>query len=212
MNAHDRITWANLAKKYSADDELVDRFFDELVKEYSRSSRHYHSWKHIQNLLRLFEQHADKLQEKDIIHFSIYYHDFVYNVLRKNNEKRSGVAAAKRLRMLKVPEPTILHIVLFIEATQTHQIPQEYMLANDLAWFLDFDMAILGAGWENYKTYMDEVRSEYSIYAGPMYKAGRKKFLQSCLDSEYIFHTHSFRNDVEPSARQNIVRELELYQ
>lgn len=80
MNAHDRITWTNLAKKYS------------------------------------------KLQQKDIIHFSIYYHDFVYNVLRKNNEKRSGVAAVKRLRMLKVAEPTILQIVLFIEATQTHKM------------------------------------------------------------------------------------------
>jgi predicted metal-dependent HD superfamily phosphohydrolase len=205
-------SWTTLAKKYTNDNALASRLYDELMKKYGRLTRHYHNWLHIESLLRLSDVYANQLQQKDIVDLSIYYHDFIYTVLRKDNEKRSAAAAEKRLQLLKVPQEKIDQVKIFIEATQTHRIPRGYALTDDLAYFLDFDMAILGADWEIYKRYTEQVRKEYIIYPFLLYKAGRKKFLQGCLAAKFIFHTFQFREKFEPIARQNITKELELYQ
>jgi predicted metal-dependent HD superfamily phosphohydrolase len=211
MNVNDRIAWTNLVKKFSGNADLSDRLFTELTKKYSGRNRFYHNWSHILDLLQMSDEYSSMLKEKDIVHFSIYYHDFVYNVLRKDNEMRSAVIADKRLRELQVPEEKVNEIKVFIEATQTHKIPAGYSLAADLSYFLDFDMAILAAEPARYKLYTEQVKKEYRIYPLPMYRAGRKKFLEACLQGESIFHTAEFRGKYEPRARQNIQQELATY-
>lgn len=202
-------TWKKLAEKYSSDQAIAEKLLDELVKKYSGSGRHYHNWQHIQTLLNFSEKYASQLMDKDVVDFAIFYHDAIYNVLRKDNEQRSAIMAAERLPKLGLPAGTIELVCIFIEATQTHQVTQGITIASDLEFFLDFDMAVLAADRELYRLYKEQVRKEYRLIPAALYRPGRKKFLQTCLQSKAIYHTAEFRNRYEIQARNNLQWELE---
>jgi predicted metal-dependent HD superfamily phosphohydrolase len=202
-------TWKKLAEKYSSDRAIAEKLLDELVKKYSGSGRHYHNWQHIQTLLNFSEKYGAQLVDKDVVDFAIFYHDAIYNVLRKDNEQRSAAMAADRLPKLGVPAGTIELVRIFIEATQTHQVPQGLTIESDLEFFLDFDMSVLAADRELYRLYKEQVRKEYHLIPAALYRPGRKKFLQNCLQSRSIFKTTEFKSRYEVQARANLQWELE---
>lgn len=203
-----RAVWDQLAGKYCSDAALVDRFFREIERKYTAARRHYHNLHHIQALLQFCETYAGQLHDHDVVAFAVFYHDIIYNVLRKDNEPRSARLAVKRLPVLGVPADKVSTVKLFIEATQTHTVSAAVPHITDLQFFLDFDMSILGAQWNVYETYTRQVRREYRIYPDKLYYPGRQKFLQHCLQSAFIFQTPTFRERYEARARENIEREL----
>jgi predicted metal-dependent HD superfamily phosphohydrolase len=204
-----RLAWEDLCLRYSDDKELIDRYFNEIERRYTAPRRHYHSLRHILSLIEFCGQYDSMLIDPQVVQFSIFYHDIIYNVLRKDNELRSAKLAAKRLTALKVPAFTIEQVKLFIEATKTHAVTAAVTNVNDLQFFLDFDMSVLAARPSTYRAYAIGVRREYRIYPDKLYYAGRKQFLQHCLQAEFIFQTATFRKTYEPQARENIARELE---
>jgi predicted metal-dependent HD superfamily phosphohydrolase len=204
-----RPVWDQLAGKYSSNAALIERFFKEIERKYTTSRRHYHNLHHIQALLQLCETYAGQLQDPDVVTFSAFYHDIIYNVLRKDNEPRSAALAVKRLRELAVPAEKVEQVKLFIEATQAHTMTGGVTHTTDLQLFLDFDMSILGANWEAYEAYTRQVRREYRIYPDKLYYPGRRQFLQQCLQAAFIFQTQLFRDRYEAQARENMARELE---
>ena len=203
--------WFTLCSKYTSNAELMETLYKELYRKYTGSGRHYHNLQHIRELIGLAEQYEQYLHDKDGVQFSIFYHDIIYNVLRKDNEQRSAVRAVKRLTELGVPASRVEAVGLFIEATKTHQVPETAPGKTDLTLFLDFDMAILAAPWEAYSTYTGQVRREYRIYPDRLYKPGRKAFLQQTLQTTHIFHTAVFREQYEARARANMEKELQAY-
>lgn len=204
-----RAVWDQLAGKYSNDAALVEHFFREIERKYSSFGRHYHNLNHIQALLQCCETYAGQLLDRDVVAFAVFYHDIIYNVLRKDNEPRSAGLAVKRLQALGLPADKVSPIKLFIEATQTHTVGGAVTHTTDLQFFLDFDMSILGAHWDAYEAYTRQVRREYRIYPDKLYYSGRKKFLQHCLQRDFIFQTQTFRDRYEAQARENMARELE---
>jgi predicted metal-dependent HD superfamily phosphohydrolase len=203
-----RALWHQLAGKYSNDKVLIDQFFREIERKYTSSRRHYHNLHHIQALLQFCETYAGQLQDPDVVAFSVFYHDIIYNVLRKDNEPRSAGLAVKRLLALGVPAIKVEQVKIFIEATQTHTVSSDVTYTTDLQLFLDFDMSILGAGWDAYEGYTRQVRREYRIYPDKLYYPGRWQFLQHCLQAVFIFQTPVFRELYETQARENMAREL----
>lgn len=115
----------------------------------------------------------------------------------------------KRLQTLRVPASTIEQVKLYIEATKTHAVTEAVTHVGDLQFFLDFDMSILAARPTSYKAYAGNVRKEYRIYPNKLYYAGRKQFLQHCLQADHIFQTATFREHYEVFAVENIRKELE---
>jgi predicted metal-dependent HD superfamily phosphohydrolase len=204
-----REAWKQLAGKYCNDPALIDRCFREMEKKYTTSRRHYHNLHHIQALLLLCERYAGQLHDRDVVAFSIFYHDIIYNVLRKDNEPRSAQVAVKRLQALQVPAEKAAQVKVYIEATQTHALTAAVVHTGDLQLFLDFDMSILGAAWDEYEAYTRQVRGEYRIYPDKLYYPGRRQFLQHCLKTEFIFQTPVFREMLEARARENMAKELE---
>jgi predicted metal-dependent HD superfamily phosphohydrolase len=204
-----RAAWDQLAGRYCRDAALIDRFFNEIERKYTSSRRHYHNLQHIQALLTFCEDYAGQLKDADVVAFAVFYHDIIYNVLRKDNEPRSAQLAVKRLQALSVPPERTAHVKLYIEATQTHAVTASVTYTGDLQLFLDFDMSILGAGWSAYEAYTHQVRREYRIYPNKIYYPGRKQFLQHCLQAEHIFQTTVFREQYEAKARENMAQELE---
>jgi predicted metal-dependent HD superfamily phosphohydrolase len=204
-----RLAWEELCIQYCNNKELIDRYFNEILRRYTASRRHYHSRGHIVSLLKFCEEYDSMLIDREVVLFSIFYHDIIYNVLRKDNELRSAKLAVKRLKALQVPASTMEQVKLYIEATKTHAVTEAVTHVGDLQFFLDFDMSILAARPTSYKAYAEGVRKEYRIYPDKLYYAGRKQFLQHCLQTEHIFQTATFRKIYEPYARENITRELE---
>jgi predicted metal-dependent HD superfamily phosphohydrolase len=203
-----RARWDKLCGKYCNDRDLIDRFFKEIERKYTSSRRHYHNLQHIQALLDLCDNYAAQLTDADVMAFSVFYHDIIYNVLRKDNEPRSAQLAVKRLQALSVPPEKTEQVKLFIEATKTHALTAAVTHTGDLQLLLDFDMSILGVDWPAYEAYTQQVRREYRIYPDKIYYPGRKQFLQHCLQMEHIFQTPVFRDRYEARARENMVKEL----
>jgi predicted metal-dependent HD superfamily phosphohydrolase len=205
-----RTIWDKLAGKYCNDNELTNRFYEEIERKYTSNRRHYHNLYHIAALLCFCEQYAGELNDRDVVAFAVFYHDIIYNPLRKDNEARSAQLAVKRLQALELPDTAIEQVKLYIEATKNHAVIVAVTHIGDLQLFLDFDMSILAADWETYEAYTRQVRKEYRIYPDKLYYPGRKQFLQHCLQTEYIFQTEVFRVRYEGVAKENIGKELQL--
>jgi predicted metal-dependent HD superfamily phosphohydrolase len=203
-----RQVWDELTARYCNDYKIADQFFAEIEKKYTSSRRHYHNLHHLAALLQFCERFAGQLHDADVVAFAVFYHDIIYNVLRKDNEPRSAQLAVKRLQALQVPVGKIEQVKLYIEATQTHTVTAAVTHVGDLQLFLDFDMSILGASWEVYEAYTRQVRREYRIYPDKLYTPGRMQFLQRCLQKAYLFQTPVFRESHEFKAMENMAREL----
>lgn len=201
--------WERLTGGYANAPALASSCIAEVEKAYGGRKRHYHNADHILALLTLSQEYRHMLKAPLLVDFAIVYHDIVYNVMRKDNEHRSSVIAGKRLLALGMDAYEAGVVMVYIEATKHHQIPSGLAHAEDLALFLDFDTAILGAPWEEYEAYTRKVRKEYGIYPDMMYKPGRKKFLEACLAAPVIFHSPEFHSRLDAQARNNMEKELQ---
>jgi predicted metal-dependent HD superfamily phosphohydrolase len=199
--------WIELSAKYSADTKVVKKIFSEIETAYTASGRHYHNLHHIASLIQLSNQYQSYLKNKDIVDFSIFYHDIVYKPSRANNEAKSAQTAEKALLELQFPKENISDVVEYIKSTKAHKLDGANH-ETDLAWFLDFDMSILGMEWDIYVEYTRQVRQEFGIYPDFVYNPGRIKFLRETLRQPYIFNTNVFRTYFEHQARENMRREM----
>lgn len=199
----------NLKQKYS--ELLLNIGFNEkeiqlnwldLEKAHSKKSRHYHNLTHLKEMIDSYETYLARLQFPNEILFSIFYHDFVYSVSKKDNELKSAEYALKIL-----PENTKLNKQLVFDAICATQL-HAYNVNEDINWLIDFDLKILAKDWEDYKTYFEQIRKEYCIYPDFLYKPGRAKALKHFLEYEFIFQTEEFRGLYEDQARTNIEKEI----
>ena len=175
-----------------------------LEKTYSIKSRYYHNLIHLEEMITLFDIYKSELQFPNEVLYSIFYHDYIYKVTRKDNELKSAEFALSIL-----PENTTLDKQLVFDmicATQLHQLNK----IEDINWLIDFDLKILSKDWKDYKIYFDQIRKEYKIYPNILYNPGRKKALEHFLENEFIFQTAEFKNKYEAKARENIKLEIEM--
>lgn len=201
-----RQQWTAMLENRAPAQGVGEAVFSEIVKAYAARSRHYHNLQHLADLFRQFETYRTRLKNKDLVAASIFFHDVVYRPTRRGNEAKSAEYAAKRLPQLGFqPEETQL-VSDFIRATHRHELPGSPH--PDLPWFLDFDLAILGAPWETYLDYTRKIRREYQIYPDLLYVPGRRQAMEQFLLRLKIYFTQAFQDMFEASARANIRQEI----
>ena len=198
--------WLNLSGNYSSAGAML---WDEIKIHYSSPGRYYHTLEHIEKLLILFEEFKLKIKEQDAVQFAIWYHDIIYVRGRGDNENRSAELAEKRLRELNVDEGKIQIVAKLIEATKTHRLI-DAADNFDGRFFLDADLSILGADWEDYVEYTQQIRKEFSHVPEFAYSLGRSGVMKQFLNRERIYLTAEFYERFEKKARKNIERELKL--
>jgi predicted metal-dependent HD superfamily phosphohydrolase len=201
-------TFKSLVQKYNSNPIVVDNLWNEIYKNYSRKKRHYHNLTHLENLLKELIQNRAIIEDWDSILFALFYHDLVYNVLKKDNEEKSALLAVKRLTEIDVPKERIEFVKIHILATKSHEINSN----NDANIFTDADLSILGSKDDDYKSYCQKIRKEYAIYPDFMYYPGRKKVLMHFLAMDKIYKTSLFRGLYEEKAIKNMKTELQLYE
>lgn len=178
----------------------------DLWKRYSEKGRHYHNPDHLAAMFRLFDRYRAVLLDPRAVALAIFYHDAVYKVTRKDNEEKSALLAAKKLKEAGFSGETIKLAEAHIVATKRHEMhPGSH---PDTAYLLDFDLAVLGASPEDYRDYAQQIRREYGIYPDLLYRPGRRKALEHFLERPHIYHTETFRQELEDRARRNIAREI----
>jgi predicted metal-dependent HD superfamily phosphohydrolase len=196
--------FSELVQKYSDDNSLNQELWNEIVENYSGKKRHYHNLSHLENLIKQLLGFKEIISDWDVVLFSVFYHDIVYNTLKQDNEEQSALLAETKLKALKLSNEQIEKCKAAILATKSHELSKD----KDINLFTDADLSILGAGWDEYSAYAKQIRKEYSIYPDLIYNPGRKKVLHHFLHMQNIFKTPEFFDTFEKQARQNLKREL----
>lgn len=201
MNLEER--FSTLLSEYTNDYNLTTFLWKNIDKYYSEEHRSYHNKTHLIELFKYFDLYKDNLDNPDIVAFSIFYHDIIYNIWKKDNEEKSADLALKELSQINIHTFYLEQIHKLILATKTHQAND-----NDTKWLVDFDLAILGKPSEVYQNYAKLIRKEYKLVPNFMYKKGRKKVLQHFIDKPFIYATDEFRSLYENQAKENLTNEL----
>lgn len=145
-----RDKWQALAGKYSNDKTLLELLYDELLKSYTASSRHYHNIDHVAALLKDAEELSSMTIDHDALRFAIWYHDIIYNSLKSDNEEKSADEAEKALLRLNYPIQDIEKVKSMILRTKKHMEKQDddidTRLLLDLTWrYLDLIVKSTGS-------------------------------------------------------------------
>lgn len=188
--------------------QLIEELVTEIVQQYSKSNRHYHNLAHLDSLYEKLLAVADKINDWQIIIFSIAYHDIVYNTLKQDNEEKSAKLAEDRLTKIGLPAAKIKACCSQILATKGHSISTD----SDTNYFTDADLSILGTSEANYNQYKIAIRKEYKFYPDLLYNPGRKKVLEHFLSMSRIYKTDYFFERCEDAARANLQKELECFE
>lgn len=204
-----RHIWHELTSRYTNNTALIDERWTEIEKRYSEKKRYYHNLTHLAYMTEKARHYKELLTDPDTVLFSIFYHDIIYNVKRKDNEQKSAEFAKNRLTQLGLHSNQIARCQQQIMAT-AHQSAQNHPTHDDsdTHYLVDFDLAILGESREIYLDYAKKIRKEYAIYPDFLYKKGRKKVLHHFLGMDRIFKTKEFHDPYEQQARENLKAEL----
>jgi predicted metal-dependent HD superfamily phosphohydrolase len=199
-------TFTALIANYTDNSALIAVYWAEIEKNYSHKKRHYHTLQHLTDLLAQLTKVKHEIKNWNIILFTLYYHDIIYNPLHSNNEEKSAKLAEKRMKQVGISADAIEACKRQIIATKAHNQSDN----SDTNYFIDADLSILGQPWEIYTAYYKNVRKEYSIYPDFIYNPGRKKVLQHFLAMDRIFKTDFFNSQLEGQAKQNLQNEIAL--
>ena len=176
--------------------------------------RFYHTLHHLHEMFRHFDSHVTQLRRPELVALAIFFHDAVYDARRRDNESKSAVLLrefcvdAEACGAGAVLGADIETASDWIERTASHHTADSATV-GDLAFFLDFDLAVLGASHAQYARYAECIRLEYHHVPWRDFKQGRSAVLARFAEVQQLFFTDSFRAAREAAARTNIACELE---
>ena len=198
--------WTNLISSFTQKEELIVSSWKLIEQHYTQKNRAYHNLTHIQAMLQEAEQHLTQLEDEEGLQLAIWFHDIIYNPLKKDNEQRSAEVARQLLHQTSLSPERIHRCYQQILLTIKHEpLPTS---TSDGQFLIDFDLEVLSRDWEAYQLYSQQIRKEYWMYPGPLFRKGRKQAMERFLQRPAIYQTPFYRAK-EAQARANIQREME---
>lgn len=215
--------WEKLFMKFECNSSQWNYFqitFDILFKNYFfDENRHYHNAMHINNSLELLDEikeHCYKIIDNEYINWlaielAIWFHDFIYDTRKNNNEEMSALAAKQFILGLEnniLLANEVESLILFTKHDREPVTIEEKIISDiDLHVFADYGYhELIEDG------HVDNIRKEYNWVPNFVYYPQRLKIIERFLNKNRIFHTDYFYHDLncEEVARKNIVKEIEL--
>jgi len=178
--------------------------YEKILNYYSEQHRAYHNLSHIADCLKKCEFNQYTKSNIDL-QLAIWYHDVIYRSFKKDNESKSAEQAETFLLNQSFDKDRIDHIKDIIMSTLHTNPPSN----EDEAYMMDIDISILGSSLSAYSTYSKNIRMEYKLIPGFIYKRKRIEVLKMFLNKKNLFHTSYFKSKYETTARINIEIELE---
>lgn len=185
---------------------LPDGFWDEVRAAYATPPRAYHTFAHVRRVLELVA--ATPFERPREVWLAAVFHDAVYDALAKDNEAQSARIARAAIARLGL-DADADRVAALIELTARHGglVPGD--VDEDAARFLDCDMAVLGAGADEFDAYDAGVAQEYRAVPPDAYRAGRRAFLEQLVVKPRIFLSDRFHAALDGAARANLRRAIE---
>lgn len=181
-----RLEFTKIIKKLDGD----ERWTDSLLQTYMEEQRHYHTILHIYSMLICLEKNKNLIKDQTAVQLAIFFHDWVYDPKAHDNEVQSVKVFQAFADELNLGEPLRSHVSHYIEATITHSLTAEDEDDQDLRFFLDFDLEVLGRSPSDYALYASQIRQEYGHFADAEYASGRVGVLESFWGArDYSFRT-----------------------
>lgn len=199
--------WTRLCEALGIEAAYGGQLWAHLVDAYDEPQRHYHRLDHIAAVVADAVRLRDRFARPDAVVLALFFHDIVYEPVRRDNETRSADKLQTWLGR-RIDAGILAFCRQAIEATATHVGQGD----ADIDLLLDIDMAIVGAPRDTYLRYAENVAREYlPVYGFDAYAAGRVKlFLEPTLARDRLFLTEPFA-DLEADARANMAEELNLW-
>lgn len=199
--------WKTLIAKFTDSTSLINDSWEKIKQYYTEEHRAYHNLTHINNMLNEAAKFDHEIIDKEVLFFAIWFHDIIYDPMGKENEKASAELANSVLSQTNLSPERIAKCYELIMLTIKHQPAATAPLDDKL--LIDFDLEILSRDWEAYKTYSEQIRKEYWMYPGPLFKSGRKAAMGKFLERPTIYQTPFYQKEKEAKARANIKKEME---
>jgi len=178
--------------------------YQSLVTAYSEKHRHYHTVKHIEAMLRHFDDVTYLANEPQEVELAIWFHDAIYHSFSSSNEADSAKWAHKFLISSGVKVGSADRVYQMIMATKH----DSNMTDNDQKLIVDIDLTILGANEKIYDEFEANVRKEYKLIPSFIFRRKRKEILKSFLAESSIYKLDHFKDKFEVQARKNINRAI----
>lgn len=182
---------------------------DALRARYTEPQRAYHSWDHIEALLRHYRRWEAHFHRPVPVLWALYWHDAIYDPQAKDNEEQSAVLLEQEARGNLSAEDTAFAASI-VRATTAHKVPDQLGAKDkeDTALFLDLDLSILGAPIHVYDRYETDIRKEYAFVPIEAYRAGRGAILKGFLARERLYLTDLAHAEWDAPARANLKRAI----
>jgi len=177
---------------------------------HAEPQRAYHDWHHIEELLALFGEIEAKLHDPRAVLFALLFHDAVYDPHSVDNE-RSSAELLVSLASEVLPPESLERARRMVLATVGHALPAGLSPeeSEDAAYFLDLDLAILGASPERFAEYEAQLRREYADIPEDTYRPARTAILQRFARREHIYFSEWGREKFEQQAHANLASSVE---
>ena len=187
---------------------IPDGLLRSVVEAYAQPPRAYHSFGHVQEVLRHFHAVASWQHPREV-YLAALFHDAVYFAGKSDNEARSADLAVQAIDTFLPGQAIDSGLVrTLIELTARHGKLKAEELDEETRLFLDCDMAILGAAAEQFDAYDAAIAEEYSAVPKLIYRLNRNKFLKHLLEVDRIFLSELFHSRFDAAARANLRRAL----
>ena len=131
------------------------QMFKEIESLYAEPHRRYHTARHIEACLGLFDLAAPRMEQPDEVEIALWFHDVIYELCAADNERRSADLFIERAGD-GVDEAFRRRVEALIMVTVTHENPQ----GVDEAFMIDIDLSSFGQPWEGFLRDSKAVREE----------------------------------------------------
>jgi predicted metal-dependent HD superfamily phosphohydrolase len=182
-----------------------DLLFHQLVASYSEPHRKYHTVQHLDECLAHLDEVRSEAERAGEVELALWFHDAIYDTLRKDNEKRSAEWARESALAGGLSNEQANRVYALILVTMHDALAA----GRDAAVLVDVDLSILGAETARFDEYERQIREEYSWVPGPLYRKSRRQILRGFLERERIYSTEYFLARHETRARENLTRSLD---
>jgi predicted metal-dependent HD superfamily phosphohydrolase len=173
----------------------------ELEARHGESQRHFHTLDYLAFRLDLL---GSTEHDKAHLRLALYYHHIFYDSCADNNEMQSARLATEQLSSVSVKDKDTAIIYDLIRITDP--LPSPVIDHGDL--FADLHLAWLGTAADQYRSFADGRRQEFSWLPDSKYLRQRMNEAMTLLGSTPIYKTESFHSQFEDQARRNLTDEI----
>jgi predicted metal-dependent HD superfamily phosphohydrolase len=205
---HDCATVAAKAEVATVDDIGAD-----LLRRWHEPHRHYHDATHLTEVLSAVDGLCSvggvNGSNHAVAALATWFHDAVYAVdPAAHNEAESASLVARQPAQLPVEPDVAARVVAVVLDTASHDLTPQASADPARVVVHDADLWVLSAPVARFDEYCAQVREEYAHVPAALYATARSEVLRPFLVRDHVYRTAHARAEWEPSARENLAREL----